>query len=94
MGTQPRFWSPQELAQSDKTTLNEMEVTSSNPPSPSCADMPKKKKKKKTSILEYRQGSIGINKSIEIMIKYTRISAEEIIVEKRGIGAWGTRIGT
>jgi hypothetical protein len=45
MGTQPRFWSPQELAQSDKTTLNEMEITSSNPPSPSCADMPKKKKK-------------------------------------------------
>jgi hypothetical protein len=38
---------PQEVAQSVRTTPNEAEVTSLNSPSPSCADMAKKKKKTK-----------------------------------------------
>jgi hypothetical protein len=35
---------PQEVAQSAGTTPNKAEVTSSNPPSPFCVDMSKKKK--------------------------------------------------
>jgi hypothetical protein len=35
---------PQEVAQSAGTPPNKAEVTSSNPPSPSCADMSKKRK--------------------------------------------------
>jgi hypothetical protein len=38
---------PQEITQSARTTPNEVEVTSSNFPSPSCVDMLKKEKKRK-----------------------------------------------
>ena len=41
---------PQEVVQWVRTTPNEVEVTSSNPPPLSCVDMLKKKKKKKKKI--------------------------------------------
>jgi hypothetical protein len=48
-----------EVAQSVGITSYEAEVTSSNPPSPSCVDMSKKKKKKKlTQVVSITHSSL------------------------------------
>jgi hypothetical protein len=41
----------QEVAQSARTTPNEVEITILNPPPPSCVDMSKKKKKKSLTLV-------------------------------------------
>jgi hypothetical protein len=58
------MWGLQEVVQSVETTPYEVEVTSSNPPSPSCVDMSKKKKKKKLC-----RGEMTLNKCDLIWFK-------------------------
>jgi hypothetical protein len=56
VNTKQQQTSPQEVAQSVETTLNEVDVTSSNLLPPSCVDMSKKKKKNKPNYKTDKKG--------------------------------------
>jgi hypothetical protein len=61
-------WRPQEIVQLVGTTLNENEVTSSNPLLPSSADKSKKKKKKKDGGVVYNIPHVLIKEFSYIII--------------------------